>query len=156
MHLGARAIERADSGDVLVMSNGGRLQMGGWGGLLSKAASLAGIAGVVVDGACRDVDEARELGFPVFAHRGAPRTARGRVVEAASGEPVTLFGATVFEGDVVRADGSGVVVVPRESVREVATRSEAIVRREQLMVEGLEAGDRVSAVMGRDYEHMLR
>ncbi|MQA88279.1 MAG: demethylmenaquinone methyltransferase, partial [Streptosporangiales bacterium] len=53
VHLGVRAIERCGPGDVIVVDNGGRVDMGGWGGLLSLAASLKKISGVVVDGACR-------------------------------------------------------------------------------------------------------
>lgn len=156
VHLGSRAIERAEPGDVIVVSNGGRIDMGAWGGLLSRAASIARVGGVVVDGACRDVDEARDLAFPVFALAGALLTARGRVHEVSSGEPVRLFGTTVREGDLVKADGSGVVVVPAESVRAVAGKATAIVERERLMIRGLEEGESVSLVMGRDYEDMLR
>ena len=90
----------------------GREAMGSWGGLLSSAAALRDVAGVVTDGSCRDVDEARALGFSVFARAGAVRTARGRVHEESSGTPVSLSGVTVNPGDVVAADGSGVVVIP--------------------------------------------
>src|SRR2546423_574091 len=66
-HLGARAIEAASPGDVIVIANDGRLEMAVWGGLLALGACSRGVAGTIVDGACRDVDENQELGYPVFA-----------------------------------------------------------------------------------------
>ena len=156
VHLGARAIESASPGDVIVVDNGGRDTMGSWGGLLSMAASLHEIAGVVSDGACRDVDEARERGFPVFARSGAVRTARGRVHEQSCGEPVSLAGITVHPGDVIVADGSGVVVIPAAEAERVAERAELIARREAAMQESLGRGASVTDVLGASYEHLLQ
>lgn len=156
VHLGAGAIEAADPGDVIVIDNGGREAMGSWGGLLSAAAALRGIAGVVTDGACRDVDEARELGFAVFARAGAVRTARGRVHEESCGLPVSLAGISVSPGDVVAADGSGVVVVPAAHVEAVAQRAEQIAAREGAMLASLRTGTAVSEVLGASYEHLLQ
>lgn len=156
VHLGARAIEAADPGDVIVVDNGGRATMGSWGGLLALAASLRGVAGVVLDGACRDVDEARELRFPAFARGGAVRTARARVYEESCGEPVWLSGVAVHPGDIVMADGSGVAVLAAGEAERVVERAEQIARREQAMQERLRAGDRVSEVLGASYEHMLK
>ena len=69
-HLGTAPIEAAHPGDIIVIDNGGKLEFSCWGGLLALSAKLKGLSGVVIDGASRDIDEARELGFPVFA-RGA-------------------------------------------------------------------------------------
>lgn len=154
-HLGARAIDRAQPGSVIVVDNGGRTEMGGWGGLLSFAASRNGVAGVVLDGACRDVDEARELGFPVFARAAVPRTARRRVYEESTGEPVSIAGIPVSEGDLVVADGSGVVILPRSRVPEVLAEAGRLRAREQEMVERLKAGATVGSVLGGDYESMI-
>lgn len=155
VHLGARAIGRAVPGDVVVVDNGGRTAMGSWGGLLSHAAALRGVAGVVTDGACRDVDEARERRFPVFARRGAVRTARGRVHEASVGEPVSVAGIPVHTGDLVVADGSGVVVVPLDQLDAVLRKAEDLARREAAMTSRLAAGVPVEQVLGASYEHML-
>src|SRR5258706_8538500 len=76
VHLGTPAIEAAQAGDVLVVDNGGRPDVSAWGGLLSLASKLKGLSGVVIDGACRDVDESREVGFPVYARAVVPVTAR--------------------------------------------------------------------------------
>lgn len=155
VHLGVRAIERAGSCDVIVVDNAGRTEMGGWGGLLSLAASTKQVAGVVLDGACRDIDESRELHFPVFARGGTPRTARGRVYEESCGEPVELCGIPVRTGDLVIADGSGVVVVPLECAEEVIGAAEAMAEREAGMASRLRSGVAPSAVMGGAYEAMI-
>lgn len=155
VHLGARAIDRSGPGSVIVVANEGRTGMGAWGGLLSRAAARNRIAGVVVDGACRDVDEARELRFAVHARSGVVATARGRVHEASVGEPVEISGVTVHAGDLVIADGSGVVVVPAGHADEVVRKAERIAAREALMIADLEAGRAAGEVLGTDYEAML-
>lgn len=154
-HLGAAAIEAGTSGSVIVIDNAGRVDMGGWGGLLSYAAVRHGIAGVVLDGACRDVDEARELQFPVFARAGNVRTARGRVYEAAVGDTIELGSVAVRNGDVVVADGSGVIVIEREHVDPVVQKATELARRESAIKQSLADGLSPSRAMGANYEHML-
>ncbi len=154
VHLGARAIERASGDDVIVVANEGRTGMGSWGGLLCLAASLRGIAGVVADGALRDVDEARELRFAVFARAATPRTARGRVHEASCGEPVRVSGVDVHPGDLIVADGSGVLVVPWAAAGDVLARAEELAGREAQMAARLRAGEPAPAVLGAAYESM--
>jgi regulator of RNase E activity RraA len=154
VHLGARAISQSRSGSVIVVDNGGRTEMGAWGGLLSLAAARDGVAGVVLDGACRDVDEARELGFPVFGRCGVPRTARRRVFEESTGDPVSIGGIPVCQGDFVVADGSGVVVVDRSRALDVAAEAERLSAREHEMTARLRSGEPVTAVLGHGYETM--
>jgi regulator of RNase E activity RraA len=156
VHLGAAAITASSPGDVIVVSNGGRVGMGSWGGLLSVAAMTAGVAGVVTDGACRDVDEARELKFPIFARAAVPVTARGRVHEVSSGEPIEIGGVTMQTGDYVLADGTGVVVVAADHLEDVLAKAEEITSREALMLTDIRAGKPVADVMGAQYEDMLR
>jgi 4-hydroxy-4-methyl-2-oxoglutarate aldolase len=141
---------------VIVVANAGRTMMGGWGGLLSLAASLRGVSGVIVDGACRDVDEARDMGFPAFARAPVCFTARGRVHERSSGEPVIIGGLPVDPGDIVTADGSGVAFLAVASAAVVVERAEKIVAKERDMQRALRAGAAVSDVLGGSYEHMLR
>jgi 4-hydroxy-4-methyl-2-oxoglutarate aldolase len=76
--------------------------------LLSRAARRRGVRGVVVDGACRDIDEAQALGFPLYARAAVPTTARGRAIELATNVPVTIDGVSIAPADLVIADGSGI------------------------------------------------
>jgi regulator of RNase E activity RraA len=127
-----------------------------WGGLLSLAAKLRDLSGVIVDGACRDVDEIREVGLAVYARGVVPVTARGRIVQHSLNEEVQCGDAVVRPHDLVIADGSGVVFIPREREREVIEEAEAIVARESRMAEALRAGRPVVEVMGGlEYESML-
>jgi 4-hydroxy-4-methyl-2-oxoglutarate aldolase len=155
VHLGARAIERAGPGTVIVMDNAGRSGMAAWGGLLSTAALARGVAGVVVDGLVRDADEARYLAFPVFARGATPRTARGRIHEVEVGGPVALAGIPVHPGDIVVADGSGVIVISEPDAAAVIGKAEELAARETAMEARVRAGEAPSAVLGIAYESML-
>ena len=153
-HLGTAAIEAASAGDVIVVDNGGRTYAGSWGGILSVAAKAAGVAGVVADGACRDVDEARDLEFPVWARAGVPVTARGRIVEESFQEPISVCGVAVAPGDLVIADWTGVVFVPAARAEEVLATAEDIFAREAAMAADVRAGKKPSEVMGTNYERL--
>src|SRR5687767_3886381 len=155
-HLGTTAIESAQPGDVIVMEQRTGIDAACWGGNLSLGAKLRQIAGVVVDGPARDVDEAREYDFPVFARSATARTARGRIVEAGTNVPITVGDVTVNPGDFVVADGSAVVFVARGEVERVLEAAEAIAARERAMVAALREGTPISEVMGRNYENMLK
>ncbi|WP_225010966.1 RraA family protein [Novosphingobium percolationis] len=155
-HLGASAIMAAKPGEIVVVENRGRTDASGWGGLLSRGAVLKGIAGVIVDGACRDLDESSELGFPVFGRAVVPLTARGRVAEHDWGCPVTIGSIVVNPGDWVVADGSGVVFVEQQHLDKVLAEAERIQGRETAMIAALEQGAPIDQVMGANYEDMLK
>ncbi len=155
-HLGTAAIEAAKPGDVIVIDSGGRADVSAWGGLLSVASRFKGLSGVVIDGACRDVDESREAGFPVFARGVVPMTARGRVVQDFFNREIQFAGVQVHPGDLVIADGSGVVIIPREKEREIIQVAETVARREARMAEGIRSGRSVVEVLEKlGYESML-
>lgn len=155
-HLGASAIMAAQPGEIVVVEHRGRTDASGWGGLLSRAAARKGIAGVIVDGACRDLDESSELGFPVFGSAVVPLTARGRVAEHDWGCRVTIGSIVVNPGDWVVADGSGVVFFDQQHVDEVLAEAERILGRETAMIAALEQGAPIDHVMGANYEEMLK
>src|SRR5581483_11025732 len=106
-----------------------------WGGNRTIGAKQRGIAGVVVEGPARDIDESRALDFPVFARSHTARTARGRIVEAATNEPITVGDVRVSPGDYVVADGSAVEFIPAGEIQRVLEAAEAIVAREKAMAE---------------------
>jgi len=155
-HLGTTAIEAAQPGDVIVIEQRTGLDAGSWGGILSLAAKLREVAGVVVDGPVRDIDEARAYDFPVYARGLTARTARARVAEAFTNQPVRIGEVTVCPGDYVIADASGAVFIAAADIDRVLQAAEMIVGREAAMAQALRAGQPVSQVMGADYEHMLK
>jgi regulator of RNase E activity RraA len=155
-HLCTGAIEAATSGEILVVEHHSRADCAGWGGILSRAAIVKGISGVIVDGMCRDIDESRELGFPVFARGVVPTTARGRIIETGFDCPITVSHVIVHPGDWVIADGSGVVFMRPDDVESIINQAEQLVARETALIKDIEAGTPVSKVMSRTYEHMTQ
>ena len=155
-HLGTTAIEAADAGDVIVMEQRTGLDAACWGGNLSLGAKLREISGVIVDGPARDIDEARDYDFPVFARTATSRTARGRIVETGTNVPITVGDVTVTPGDYVVADASAVVFIAQRDIERVLDAADAIAERERAMVAALRDGTPISQVMGRTYETMLK
>jgi regulator of RNase E activity RraA len=153
-HLGTAAVDASGAGDVIVVAHQGRTDCAGWGGLLSRAAAIRGIDGVVVDGAARDLAEAAAAGLPVFARAATAVTARGRAAEVSWGEPVELAAVPVAPGDLVLADAGGVVVIPFAQAEAVLATAEGIAAAEAAMAAALDAGRPVSEVMGATYEEL--
>jgi 4-hydroxy-4-methyl-2-oxoglutarate aldolase len=155
-HLATAAIEVAQPGDVIVVEQRTGIDAAGWGGTLSLGASLRGVAGVIIDGPARDLDESRQHDFPVFARDHTARTARGRLVETATNLPITVCDITVSPGDFVVADGSAVVFVAASEIAQVLDAAETITAREKGLADSLRAGAPISRVMGKSYETMLK
>jgi 4-hydroxy-4-methyl-2-oxoglutarate aldolase len=154
-HLGTSAIEAGGPGTVIVIEHRERDDAAGWGGILSLAARVKGVEGVIVEGICRDVDDSRDVGFPVYARGATPRTARGRVVEASCGEPIMVGDVRVHAGDYVVADWTGVVFIAADRAEEVIRVGEELAVREAQMAEAVRAGRSVVEVMDANYEAML-
>lgn len=155
-HLGARAIERAEAGDVIVVEQRTGIVAGSWGGILSVAAKVRGVAGVISEGLVRDVDEARLLNFPIYARGATALTARGRVAELETGGEVRIGEIAVCSGDYVLADQTGVVFVGADKISEVLDTAEQIAAREAAMTKSLMRGTAVTQVMATNYEEMLK
>ncbi|MGH8325814.1 MAG: RraA family protein [Steroidobacteraceae bacterium] len=155
-HLGTTAIEAAASGEVIVLEQRTGCDAACWGGLLSRGAKLKEIAGIIADGPVRDVDEAREIAFPVYSRGVTARTARGRIHESGTDVPVRIADVDVHPGDYALADSSGVVFLRPERLIEVLGVAEAIAAREAAMLERIAAGRSIAEVLGGEYERMLR
>jgi 4-hydroxy-4-methyl-2-oxoglutarate aldolase len=117
---------------------------------------LRGIAGVICEGPARDIDESRQHDFPVYARDHTCTTARGRRVEVATNERITVGTVLVSAGDFVIADASAVVFIRQADVVRVLEAAEKIVEKEKLMAESIRSGTPISKVMGADYESMLK
>jgi len=155
-HLGTTAIETAQPGEVIVLEQRTGIDAACWGGNLSLGAKLRGIAGVIIEGPGRDMDEARQFDFAVFARDHTARTARGRIVETGTNVPIAVGDVSVSPGDYVVADGSAVVFVPAAEIERVLAAAEAIAERERAMVAALREGTPISQVMGKSYETLLK
>lgn len=155
LHLGAAAVDAGADDRVIVVAVSGDMRVSGaWGGLLSLAAHTRGIRGTVVAGLCRDSDEIRELGYPVYAYGTTPTTARGRLKEVAIEVDVTIGGVTVHPGDWVVADSDGIIVVPAAEVAAVAAAGAAMLDAEARFSERIRCGASLTSVLSGDYESL--
>lgn len=155
-HLGVKAIDAAKAGDVIIIDNGGRLDTSCWGGILANGAKMKGISGVVIDGACRDVDDYVGIKFPVYARGAVVATARGRIMEEATNVMIQFAGVQVRPGDIVFGDRSGVVIIPQEKLEEVVAKAEELYEKEEAMITEIRAGKSMLEVDNKySYEKML-
>lgn len=155
-HLCTAAIDSAQPGEIIVVEQRTGIDAASWGGNLAIGAKMRKVAGVIVEGPARDIDDCRKLDFPVFARSHTSRTARGRIVEVSTNEPILVGEVTVSPGDYAVADGSGVVFVAQNEIERVLETAEAIAAREEAMAQALRAGTPIGQVMGAVYETMLK
>jgi len=155
IHLGARAVEESDEQSIIVISHPG-IDAGGWGGVLTRAAIVRGVRGVVLKGSTRDIDEANDLDFPIFCEAVTARTARGRLHETATNVDIRLGECDVAPGDYVVADDSGVVIIAQHRLDDVLDKARHIKARETDMIRRLESGIPATQVLGADYEDLLK
>lgn len=156
-HLGIKAIDLAESGDVIVVDNGGRLDISCWGGCLANGAKMKGVSGVCIDGAARDIDDCIEIDFPVYARGTVVATARGRAMEESTNTMIQFGGVQVRPGDVVMGDHSGVVVIPWERIDDVLDKAEALYQKEEDMIFDIRGGmSMVQVDLKYNYEKMLK
>jgi regulator of RNase E activity RraA len=139
-----RAVDACRPDDVLIAAAGGSMRSGVWGELLSTAARNAGCAGVVVDGAVRDVARMRGMGFPVFARGTCPYDSRDRQRVIDLDVPVEIDGVRFHPGDLVIADEDGVAVVPQRVEAAVVRRAWEKAHAENRVRDAIRAGMKVT------------
>ncbi|SEM05936.1 Regulator of RNase E activity RraA [Halomonas daqiaonensis] len=119
-----KALDMAVPGDVVVVDAGGDLTNAMMGELMAHHAAALGLAGIVINGAIRDLDEIRKLGLPVYAagvtHRGPYKDGPGEI-----NVPVSIDGMVVMPGDLVIGDEDGVLCVPRDQAEEILRTANA-------------------------------
>ncbi|HEX2988747.1 MAG TPA: RraA family protein [Chloroflexota bacterium] len=133
-------IDECQEGDVIVMDNGGRSYCTVWGDILTHVAVTKKCAGTVIDGVCRDVDGIRELDYPMYTRGHFMVTGKDRVVMESYQRPVSICNVQVIPGDLVMADGSGVLVIPRDRAEEVLEQALEIAETERRIIEAVDAG----------------
>lgn len=119
-------IDDVPPGSVVVLDNGGRENATVWGDILTWVARSRGVAGTVIDGACRDTALALELGYPIYSRSYSMRTGKDRVQVEATNGPVNIGDARVHPGDLLRGDADGVVALPRAHEDAILSAAEEI------------------------------
>lgn len=141
------AIPRLRPGEILVVNGLGVEDVALWGEVMTHAALKQGIAGLVVDGAVRDVAAMRELGFPVFCRAVVPRGPHkgfGGTIDGA----ISCGGVTVSPGDLVIGDDDGVAVVPLAEVGAVEAAAREAQKRESAWMEEIAKGKTTHELLG--------
>lgn len=147
VHLISPVIAEITTDDRILVIAGGIDGISCWGDILANAARVKGIRGSVIDGNSRDIEGSESIGYPVYGRGVTMISARNRVVQVASGQPVDVAGVTVRENDYVIADRCGTVFVPADRIAEVVDLGERIVRRQDGMVLAVRSGRSVADVM---------
>ncbi|MCD6207242.1 MAG: orotidine 5'-phosphate decarboxylase [Methanosarcinales archaeon] len=139
------AIDLACEGDVIVIDNGSA-DIAPWGELATLSCMNRKVAGVVIDGAVRDVDEIRKLNYPVFARAIVPNAGEPKGY-GEIGVEITCGGQIVRTGDYIVGDDSGVVVIPKERAYEIARRAKEVYKTELRIRAEIERGKSLSEVL---------
>ncbi len=139
------AIDVAGRGDIIVIYNGSP-HVAPWGELASLSCLNKGIAGVVIDGAVRDVDDIIKLNFPVFASSVVPNAGDPKGMGEINAE-IICGGQTVKPGDFIVGDDNGVVVIPNERAYEIARRALEVEKNESRIREEIKRGKTLSQVL---------
>jgi len=138
------AIDRARKGEVIVIDAGGS-GPAVWGELATYSAVRKKLAGVVIDGAIRDVPEIRNLEFPAYARLIIPNAGEPKGF-GEIGIPVHVGGRRIFSGDWLVGDDDGIVVVPQSKAVETANRAMDVLERENRIREEIKEGGTLSSV----------
>ncbi len=133
------AIDVANKGEVLVINNDGGTHVAPWGELATLSCVKKGIAGVVIDGAVRDVDDIRAMKYPLFAKAIVPNAGEPKGLGEINAE-IQCCGQYVRPGDWIVGDESGVVVIPAERAYEIARRALEVRKNEERIREEIRTG----------------
>lgn len=134
-------LEEVCEGEVIVIDNSGRMDCSVWGDLMSLAAKHKRVEGTLIDGACRDIAALEDFGYPVFAKGCSPASGKNRVRIGETGGPVSISGRIVRAGDIIIADDSGAVAVPRQQAEEVLETAQKINNAENRILTLLHSGE---------------
>jgi 3-hexulose-6-phosphate synthase / 6-phospho-3-hexuloisomerase len=139
------AIDIAKKGDVIVIYNGSK-DIACWGGLATLSSLNKGIAGVVIDGAVRDIDEIETLGLPIYTSNTVPNAGDPKGFGEINAE-ITCGGQIVKPGDYIVGDESGVVVIPAERAYELARRAKEVNKTEKRLFDEIRRGGTLSEIL---------
>jgi regulator of RNase E activity RraA len=128
----------ARQGDIIVIQ--GVPGVSSMGGIMATIAKRSGEIGAIVDGAVRDIDHSRGIGYPVWSSSVSPMTGKWRITTVGVNVPVMIAGVAVQPGDLVIADEVGVCFVPFARAEEVLAVAQGIGAGEEKRLKLVEQG----------------
>jgi len=140
------ALNVAERGQILVLANGGGTQGALWGDVACTFAAHKGIAGVVADGPVRDIDALREMDFPVWATSISPSHPEKRGPGSVN-VPIVVDGVLVEPGDVIVADGDGVLAIPQAHLARTLKGARQRAEREIAIRKRIKAGESLFEIL---------
>jgi len=141
-----KAVQRAQPGQVLVVTNNGISPSTMFAEMLALQARANGVVGVIVDGSIRDVDALREMNFPVW-HASIHAAHVEKRGPGAVNIPVVCGGVLVEPGDIIAADGDGVMCIPRAQLAKAVEGARARAAREVEMRARMEKGEQLADIV---------
>lgn len=150
-------LTRAQAGDIIVVACHGTTRTAMWGGLMSTLSKKIGVVAGIVDGAIRDVDEIRDLDFPVWYRGTVPRPSPTQVHDRTEpvqvNVPVVIDGQVINPGDVLVADENGIAVVPAGDAETVLAGTRVNIGKERVIREKISSGATVAELLA-EFGHL--
>ncbi|SDN42611.1 RraA family protein [Ensifer sp. YR511] len=149
-------IDDVPPGAVVVLDNGGRADATVWGDILTMVASQSGLAGTVIEGACRDVSLAMEINYPMFVRHSTMRTGKDRVQVDEVNGGVSVGAIRVNAGDLIVGDADGVLCIPAAVEEKILAIAEEIQAAEQRIRDDVKAGSTLKDARSANRYHQLQ
>lgn len=150
-------LAQAEPGDIVVVACHETRRTAMWGGLMSTLSIKAGVTAGIVDGAIRDVDEIRDLDFPVWYRgtvpRPSPTAIHDRVEPVQVNVPVVIDGQVITPGDIVVADENGIAVVPSAIAKDVLVGTQHQIYKEKLIRQKINSGATLAELLS-EFGHL--
>ncbi|KAI9595397.1 RraA-like protein [Syncephalis fuscata] len=152
---GPTFVDSANAGSIIVMSTPAGSINAVWGGLMSTRAKYLGVQGVIIDGCCRDVEESRAMGFPVYARGTSCYGARNYTRPSAVGEPIDICQGThspairIRPDDIIMADNNGVIRICPEWIADILPLCERLFKIDKLCMNDLQTGHSIQETFAK-------
>jgi regulator of RNase E activity RraA len=149
-------IDDVPPGEVVVLDNAGRVDCTVWGDILTAVAHRRSLGGTVINGVCRDVSRAIDLGYPIYSRGRFMRTGKDRVEVESMGQPVSLGDVQVRPGDILVGDADGIVVIPQSRESDVLSTALSIEDAETAIEAETARGMRLDEARTKHRYHALQ
>ncbi len=145
-----KAVEIAEKGDVVVIDRCGDMRHACWGGLITMAASIRGLAGAIIDGLATDVQEIEAMRFPLYCRGLTALTTKLLGYEGEINTVIQCGGVVVKPGDLIVADSNGILVLAPEIAKRLGERALSMQEKEKELIARLKAGEYLPQITGAD------